>query len=290
MKLLILMILISSMALADATKEEAFGSIVEANETINFMELDGFKVEYLRDLLETAMVAYERANSSDVFTYDAVIEITNGIKDTREQAYNLRDLIRSAEIDLENYRSEGVDVEEPAAILAAAKEAFNHERYNEAETLLQESIESMEKVLESSSIIGLIAQSSKSFLSKNWLEIIILCAVLALLFRYSWRRALVRKLRRSIKSMKAEKVTIAKLMKDAQKDRFQDAKLSESVYTIRIEKYQDRLNEINYKLPVAEKELNVLTKKHKKKEKKSYHAKKGRKGKHRNPRRKHIRK
>ncbi len=53
-----------------------------------------------------------------------------------------------------------------------------------------------------------------------------------------------------LEKMKIEKKAIVDLIKKAQADRFKKATLPASIYNIRMEKYNQRLNEIKQTLPV----------------------------------------
>ena len=63
--------------------------------------------------------------------------------------------------------------------------------------------------------------------------------------------------------MKVEKQGLINLMKKNKIDRFKENNISELVYKIRNERYQQRINKISQSLPVLESRLDKLLKKEK---------------------------
>lgn len=70
-----------------------------------------------------------------------------------------------------------------------------------------------------------------------------------------WKQISRKNLKNSIRKKKAEEVALKGLMKKAQEERFKKNKLSGLVYNIRMEKYEEKLNQIKEELPVLEKRL-----------------------------------
>jgi hypothetical protein len=70
--------------------------------------------------------------------------------------------------------------------------------------------------------------------------------------------------KKRIRMLKLEREIIHKLMKKVQDERFNKGKISDSVYTLRMDKYRDKLAEIDRTIPVLEATLKKKEKLEKK--------------------------
>jgi len=95
-----------------------------------------------------------------------------------------------------------------------------------------------------------ITEVGKSFLEKYWIELIIILIIAGIAFYIIWIKNKQRRNNKKIKELQIEKKVLEDLMKKAQIDRFEKAKISESIYNIKMEKYKQRLSRIEEILPV----------------------------------------
>jgi hypothetical protein len=157
-----------------------------------------------------------------------------------------------------------VDISEGRNFLQETNDAFENERYNEAEEFLDEANFVLEAARGEITALRVLAKSGKSFFVKNWYKLVILIGVIGIVFTFSWRKIRRKIIKNKIKKLKVEEVSLIMLIKNIQKARYQDKTLPASVYNIRLERYNERITEIKHTLPVLEK---VLKKKVKKKNK-----------------------
>lgn len=259
----------------NTTRKDAANAIQQVEQDINEMAEAGFPVSYVKDILTSASQALERADFAELlrqnatgelaeqakkaleglnykgFMYDEVLKYTQEISSRKQQAYNLSDSIRALEIKIDEYKK-SIDTSEAESILADAKIAFEKERYGETEDLLSKANSELEEKKAELTTVNIIVRSGKSFVEKNWLEILIVSVVIAISGWFGWRNYRVKKIRDKLKKLKIEQESLHKLMKKTQIERFKKGNISESIYKIRMEKYTERLNEVKQTIPVFE--------------------------------------
>jgi len=277
--ILIVIILMPILACAqDVTRQDAVNAIERAKQDINEMEEAGFSVNYVKDILTSANQALERADFAELlkmnatgeiaeqarkalqglnyqgFTYAEVLKYTQQIAARKLQAYNLSDSIRALEIKIGEYKK-SIDTSEIEGILKDTKIAFEKERYGEVEDFLSKANSELERKKAEFTTVNVLVRSGKSFIEKNWLGILVASAVAAISGWFGWKRYRIKRIRNKLKNLKIEKESLSKLMKKTQEERFKKGKISESIYKIRMEKYNQRLNEIKEMIPVLEEQL-----------------------------------
>jgi len=269
----------------DITFDEAFSAINEANALIEEMQKEGLMISSMNDLLKAANDSLKRAEFADLlkenasgplaeqakaaledlnyagFRYSDVLQYTKKIKLKKEQAFMLIDLFTAFEIKSKEYSENNVNTTEAQIIFLEANNSFEKERYDETEELLAKADDLLEKKRTELNTLNVISRLGKSFLIKNWWELLIIVIITSLGIWVSGKKVIVFRLRRKIATMKREKFSLVELIKRSQKGRFEEGTLSGTVYDIRMEKYSDRINELSHTLPVLEAELKRKIKK-----------------------------
>ncbi len=274
------LLLIAFISVVDAqssvTREEALSAIQQAESDIQEMQNAGFPVEASKDILTAARQALERAGFAEAlrsgatgelaeearkaleglnyqgFTYEDVLGHTNEIASRKQKAYILSDSIRVMEIRIGDYRNQKIDVAEAGRILADAKSAFEKERYDETGILLLNVRAELEEKRAEYSTLNVVVGAGRSYVEDNWVGISIAAAAIGLSSWFAWKRVRTRRVRERLRKLKTEKKVLVRLMKKAQVERFETAEISESVYEIRMEKYNERLDEVKSTIPTLE--------------------------------------
>lgn len=96
---------------------------------------------------------------------------------------------------------------------------------------------------------------AKNFFQRYWHYIIMFLFAFGLIGFYSYKKISLKILMGKIDKMKVEKEVLLGLMKKVQTERFKENKIPESIYNIKMKKYQDRMNQIKKQLPVLEARL-----------------------------------
>ncbi len=264
---------------ADVTREEAEESIEKAEMDIQEMVEDDLPTSLVNDTLNEAREALKRAdfaelvreNASDElaqrarealealdyqkFTYDEVVVYTNEISLKKQKTYGLMDYIRALEIKIADYKNQGINTTEAEKILESVKTSFENERFAETQVLLAEANLDLEDRKAEISAISLAVKSGKSFIGSSWKEILIFISLCTIAGMFGWKGLRTRKLRKKLEKMKIERHSLEELMKRIQVQRFKEGSIPESVYDIRMKKYEKRLNEIDHMMPTITKRL-----------------------------------
>ncbi len=256
------------------TREEAVYAIEQAEQDMQIMIYENFSVVYINDTIIAANLALERADFAEIlrenttgelaeaakkaleglnwqgFTYDEVIEYTDGIAFRKNWAYNLSDSIRALELKILDYEQQGIDTLEAWVLLNKSATEFREERYENAENFLSEAHSNLEAKKAKITGIMIITEVGKNFLEKYWIELIIIFIIAGIAGYILWIKNKQRRTNKKIKELQIEKKVLEDLMKKAQIDRFEKGKIPESIYNIKMDKYKERLSRIEEILPV----------------------------------------
>lgn len=282
--IIVFILLLLPICVTAATRDEALAAIRAAEIDVEQMALDGFNIKAVNDSLFAAEKALERADFAAVlkegngelveqarvaleglnyegFSYNDVLKYTDQITKRKNQAYEVRDGISAAENKIRSYSIEGVDVEYAEELLVSAKEAFEKERYNEAATDLADLNNNLETRRAELSAVRIVAHSSKNFVVEHWKELLIVLAGLILIGILFAHRIYLWSINKKLRKLLLEHEALLQLMKQNQVERFRDGSIPKSIYEIRMEKYNERLNTIKELIPVYESMLHKDKKK-----------------------------
>ena len=226
---------------------DTIGAMRQALERADFAEM--LRQNATGSLAEQARKALEGLNYEG-FTYDSVVAYGNQTAVRKQKAFDLYDSIRALEIRIDN--TFGLNLSDATVLIGQAKEEFQKEHYDQAQQYLTSANTILETKKAEATTLSAMVESGRSFIEKYWqglLGLIILIIVLSWFGREKYNR---RNLKKKIRRMKAEKITLNHLMKETQRDRFETGKLSAPIYEIRMDKYNKRINDIDQKLPVLE--------------------------------------
>jgi hypothetical protein len=270
----------------EVTRELAIEKISQAKLDIAEMKENNFKTTYSQDLLAEANSALDRADYAELlrtgnftntlvreakvalegldyagFSYAGVLIYTEQISERKKQAYVISDSLSILEPKLGEYIELGVDTSEAETLLESTKTAFNEERYEDAEELIDQTNSELDAKRAEMTSVKALTQASKSFVERNWWQITITGILLIIFGSTIYTKYHILKTKKKVKHLKIERTTLNELMKKAQRERFESGTLSSSEYKIRMNKYKDKIMEIKRTLPV----LNSIL--HKKKTK-----------------------
>jgi hypothetical protein len=257
--------------------EMANYAIGQAELIMKRMQESNLSVNLVNDTLIQARIVFEQAkyvevlendSSSEILkrearnalrlvnwrevNYSLVIVYTDRIANFEKQAFLIIDRINAEEMS-----NSGISGKS-RQIFNDAKIAFSEERYNEADRLLEELKTSKEADrIQSSSLVG-VKEGAKNFFQRYWLSLLVGLLI------FLWAGNIIRKIfskrlvERKIKRMKTEQGVLNSLIKKAQRERFNENKISGLVYNIRMKNYKERIAEIKEKLPILEARLKEI--------------------------------
>jgi len=281
--IVLFLIVLSSLVSADITREEAVNSINEAKQEIEEVVDQNISTDSLNALLLEAENALERADlsasldNSDIdeatkeaidyagYLYEDVLIYTNEIGEKKNQIYIIIDSIFVLELEIEEYKNEGIDITETETRLSEIKVEFEQEHYTAAEEILEEAHFKLEEAKLETTSINIITNASKTFFEKYWYEILIILIIIIVVLYFIGKRIKISKIKSRINKLKAEEKSLKELIKKTQRERYSKKGLPASIYELRIKKYKEKINEIQHTLPVLKAKLRKNKKKAKKK-------------------------
>lgn len=257
--------IIKEMKDANFTGELVEDSLIEAERILQQVDL----AEILRGNVEAS---FEEQNSArrdlalvnwKYINYSDILEHTEEIKEVRELAFLVQDLLSLQESFLGAVRDESgeivsfskikdVDLERFKFLINEVERAIGEARYGDAKILAEELNEEVDIRRTEVFTALVLSKSLGSLLLRYWYFTLLGLAALGL-GGYSFFRVFrLTLLKRKIRMLKIEQKVIMALMKKAQVERFKQNKISGIVYNIRMEKFSEKLSSIKEDLPVLE--------------------------------------
>src|SRR3989338_4758425 len=225
-------------------------------EIVEEMREEGLPTLYAEDLL---IEMQDEANDYNI-NYNKLLENAQHIAQAREDALYVRDVLILKSEEISDYEEiSGFDASAAWTLYNLAKEEFENERYQNAKDILGEITPALDKITVDQTRLQtrIFAQTNRlwEWIKNNVVAIIVTLLVMALLVALSYKRARFILLRRRINHLMIEEEVLSGLMKKAQKEYYQDKKITKSMYTMKMELYSSRIEEIKAILPVLQKEL-----------------------------------
>lgn len=230
---------------------------------------NNFNYERIQDSLDKAQDIYEAQivllAQGEKVDFSLIIPYCEDIKNIKEIAFDSFDQYSSlkkfyAFSITSEMNSSSIDV-----IIGEIDEEMNSERYENIPSLIDEAYEEISKVKSSYTTLNLFYTSTtrglKMFFQKNWKPFVItlsLLFILFLLFNKKIRRKIIEN---KLKKIELRKETIKELIRKTQKDYFQEGKMSEANYSLRINKFAEFVRDIDRQIPLFKEQLLKLEKK-----------------------------
>ncbi len=254
----------------------AYQKIEDSKILVDQMKAQGFNTERVQDLILMAEQTYEAQSA---------LEQLGGRPDYSEvylratEVSNLRSLSFEISDELINLRNE-IDALDDSLNKTSlnkqfnlAKQEFYDERYEQSQEIIDQTYNDMSQIIAGENLLlALYDAATKTignFLDQNKYYIVSGIIILSVIF-YFLRNYLKRYwLRRNIHKLKLEKEVLKQLIKKTQNEYFDDKKMPETIFHIRMNKFADLIRDIDRQIPILEEELfktNEKIKGHKLKE------------------------
>jgi hypothetical protein len=208
------------------------------------------------DLYAAQLIIQTRKGKVD---FTQVIVYCDQIKKMHSTAINAYDVFRvflnfyNETVD-KNMNTSSIDV-----IINQINAELVGERYENVATLVDTGYIEITSVKSEQTALALAYKTTtknlKDFFKENWISLSV-AFVLLLLFYLFYRTKITEWiLKGKLDSLTLRRVTLKKLMEDAQRDYFQTGKLSEADYRIRIKNFADLIRDIDRQIPLIQKDL-----------------------------------
>jgi len=243
---------------------------------VEFIE-NGFEFQRINDSLKKAKDLYSAQiillNSKKNSDFSNVLFYCNEIEKVRQLAFQAKDELAS----VKKFYFEVGNITEEMILLSAEiniiEEEIKNERY---EKVIESSSNLYKKITEiqaSATAINLFYKATsrglKNFIRDNYLKIFVFILVFFVSFKILKKPIKRKIIQRKINALEIEKDVLKKLMQQSQKDYFQEGKISEGIYNLKIKKFSELVRDIDRQLPLLREEILKITKFKKKDEQRS---------------------
>jgi hypothetical protein len=224
-----------SLDIHDVSRHEALDSLNKSMDMIKEMNSSGFYIENLNLLYLDEQSAFKK------YLYESVKDIYEKIKALHDKAYDLEKRVKRLEKNMNEINRDGIQTPETLRLLSLTEVAFSRGDYDTAMSRIKEA--ELSYAVETKGEFSVVR-----ILKKNWLALLIILAVLALLAQivYLWTKyALINQgIRRNLSE---EKILIG-LMKTIQRECFDLGKMDMGQYQDAMQQYELKLNKVTQKL------------------------------------------
>jgi hypothetical protein len=199
----------------------------------------GFGTERVNDTLKESKLLLSQEN------YLGAESLANHILTLKEAAIKVDSLIDNTEERIFELEADGLDISPAKDLFEQALDAFSNERYEEAESLLQQAIETMEDIEaaaarqsldKDNSIAGLFYKNPGSVAT-------FIVFILILIFVLFYTRKYLKN-KKNLSSLKQEKTALEKSIKTLQKKYFEESKIPKNEYRQSMTNYERKLQQV----------------------------------------------
>lgn len=250
------------------TKEDAIKCLNESKRIMERLISLNFSVQRINDSLRKAEDIYiaqlekEKKGTAD---FSLVIDYCKKIKEIKKNALLARDEFESLLKFYNETVSQDINSTEILKLFDQIKKEIVNERYENALEMIKNAYDRIEKIEAEYSTLKVYYRATANvirlFIEDNWIYIVSVCLLLAIIILIFHKQIAKARIRREIKKLNLRKNILKDLIKKTQREYFEEGKISESTYKIRIKKFGTMINDIDRKIPLLIEELAKLEKK-----------------------------
>jgi len=262
---MILSVVFVSAISEDASRVESALKLAEKD--MEKMKADGLPIVKYNDTLTLARQIFEAQllleKSGRNPDYSLVYEKIEELKEIRIKAYRALDELKALELTIN--QTKGIDLAPVLDLYAQAKDEFESERYDECLKLIDKTYEKISELealrTKMKAFYEATSRSILGFLNEKKVEICSGILVSLAGFILTYNRVMCWVIERRIESLERRKKSIKKLIAKTQKEYFEDGKIGETTYHVRIKKFGELIRDINRQIPLLKEELTIRRKK-----------------------------
>jgi len=233
---------------------QKINSIVNLNERMAF-------VAALNTTFTKSEIQLIMSNSSKIrFDYLRVASNLKLIEARQRLAYDDLDKIMVLEQQLASPEAGSFNMSEVRSILVLSKQKFLLEQLDEIPPLLERGFRRFEDIqIEESRAQTILDYSKRGFITwitAHWWQFIVILAVISAAVAVCWNELSIKRLSVALDRCSVEAKVVGGLILKAQKDYFQDKKISKSIYDIKAKKYDERRLQIKESIPLLEEKMS----------------------------------
>jgi hypothetical protein len=261
--LLILFVIPYSIA-ADEPETDYEREFYKVEQIMLEMKEDGFNILRMNDTLKAAKQIHEgqmNIKTPSLRDFTLVDSYLGQILELKEQGYVAKDELSYVysvydEIKLEKPE---IDLTEADILIGEMQFEFDSERYDEAYAIAKEAYSRLIDIEGQYTALNLAykttTQTLKSFFVNNWLVILIVLGSALIIYLILHNRIKIFLIKHNLIKLAREAEVLEELIKTSQRDYFENNKMSETTYRIRVKKFSDLMRDINRKIPLLKEQL-----------------------------------
>lgn len=246
-------------------EEQSAECLSDSQDILNELLEHGFNIERVNDTLKTAYNLYDGQlalkQKNQKYDLSSVLIYCDEIKNIRETAYIARDEYDAlSKFYKESFDFEReIDIQSIKIIFDEIENEIESERYEKVPPLVDKAYQEIVDVQAEQTTLKVFyentARGLKRFFEKNWIFLSSFI-VLAVVFYFVYNKAISKWIiRRKIQELKLRRETLKKIIQGAQKDYFQDGKISEGVFNIKTKKIAELIRDLDRQIPMLYEEL-----------------------------------
>jgi len=194
--------------------------------------------------------------------YKQVYTITKTIRNRKIEAFEIRDLIRVAELRMEEIEQINLPTSSIQEIISRAKTEFNEERFSNAHTILNKIEPAIDEIESENTFVKTIYRAGKetttNFIKDHIITILLTSILIIVILLLSYNRIIIKILNNKVYDMNIEKQVLKNLIKKAQTDYFTNKTIPQHTYKIKINKYRESMQQIKEQLPVIKRKRRIV--------------------------------
>jgi len=215
----------------EISREEARSNLDKAKQILDNLNKSGFYIKDIEQLVKEANISIENKN------YVQTQKILEQVEDIKEKAYKTDIGIKELETLINKAEVREIKVDKTKRLLNLAKAAFRRGDYSTALSRIQEA-----KLVYAAETKGEF--SVGYFIKTNRNKLILAGIIFAIVIIFLIYELILFRIKSKLKSLRKEETILIGLMKQAQKECFEQKKLSMDEYTTAVRQYEKRLSNV----------------------------------------------
>lgn len=240
--------------------------INNAIDGLNEMQKDNLPITRYNDTLLVAQQLFDAQTaleqSGENPDYSCILDKLDELNFIKQKAYLSLDEIKALEIQIN--QTKNINITPVIKIYNQAQTEFKAERYEKA---IEKTKEAKAKISELQAteakikaFYSAINRNISTYVKQNYTKIILWFVVVAFIIFVLHNPIICWLIERKIEILEKRKKSVRKLIAEAQKQYFQNNKLSEVNYHIKVKKYGEIIRDINRQIPLLKEMLGVRMK------------------------------
>jgi hypothetical protein len=240
----------------------AYQKIEDSKILVDQMKAQGFNTERVQDLILMAEQTYEAQLALEKLggrpDYSNIYLKATEVSNLRSLSFQISDELINLRNEI-NTLDDSLNKTQLNENFNLARQEFYDERYEKAQELIDKTYNDMSHIIAGENLLlALYDAATKTignFLDQNKYYIVSGIIILSVVF-YFLRNYLKRYwLKRQLNKIKLEKEVLKQLIKKTQNEYFENKKMPETVFHIRMNKFADLIRDIDRQVPILEEEI-----------------------------------